>query len=273
MLNASSKSTDTPVPATDQPALTPVEKKKPTWWRPLSAILLAVLIFLGIQVVASLPLLAYAGLKHWTTAQATDWSNGSYVQFAYVVLAEALTVGAVWWLLRVKGLRLHDIGWRRFKPAAIVYALGGFAVYFVAYVALLAVASVLVPSLNTSQQQDIGFQQVGGASQLIVTFLSLVVLPPLAEETLFRGFLFTSFRRRMGFLLAALLTSTLFAIPHLLESQQGSSLLWVAGIDTFVLSLVLCVLRERSDNLWPGILLHGLKNGIAFVSLFLLHSR
>jgi membrane protease YdiL (CAAX protease family) len=143
----------------------------------------------------------------------------------------------------------------------------------VGYAVLLALASTLAPDLNVNQQQDIGFQRVSGTGQLVVTFLSLVVLPPLAEETLFRGFLFTTFRRRMSFLLATLLTSTLFAIPHLLESQGSQGLLWVAGIDTFVLSLVLCVLRERSNSLWPGILLHGLKNGIAFVSLFVLHSR
>jgi membrane protease YdiL (CAAX protease family) len=226
-----------------------------------------------VQVVASLPLLIYANFRHWTGQQATDWSNGAYVQFAYVAIAEALTVSAVWWLLRVRGLSLRDIGWHRFRASSIVYALAGFGTYFVAYAVLLAVASSLVPSLNVNQQQDIGFQQVAGAGQLIVTFLSLVVLPPLAEETLFRGFLFTSFRRRMSFLVATLLTSALFAVPHLLESQGSQGLLWVAGIDTFVLSLVLCFLREKSDSLWPGILLHGLKNGIAFVSLFLLHSR
>jgi hypothetical protein len=215
----------------------------------------------------------YAGYRHWTSQQATDWSNGAYVQFVYVVLAEILTVGGVWWFLRIRGLSLRDIGWRRFRPMAIVYALSGFALYFVGYAVLLALASTLAPDLNVNQQQDIGFQRVSGTGQLVVTFLSLVVLPPLAEETLFRGFLFTTFRRRMSFLLATLLTSTLFAIPHLLESQGSQGLLWVAGIDTFVLSLVLCVLRERSNSLWPGILLHGLKNGIAFVSLFVLHSR
>jgi len=269
MLSGSSK----PATAAARPLPTQTAVPEPNWWQPASAILLAALLFLGVQVVASLPLLVYASLKHWTSAQATDWSNGAYVQFVYVVVAEVLTVGGVWWFLRIKGLHLKDIGWRKFKPLAIAYALSGFAVYFVAYAVLLAVASALVPSLNVNQQQDIGFQQVAGTGELIVTFLSLVVLPPLAEETLFRGFLYTTFRRRMGFLLAALLTSALFAVPHLLEAQQSEGLLWVAGIDTFVLSLVLCSLREKSNSLWPGILLHGLKNGIAFVSLFLLHSR
>jgi membrane protease YdiL (CAAX protease family) len=95
-----------------------------------------------------------------------------------------------------------------------------------------------------------------------------VVLPPVVEETVFRGFLFTGIRNRLKPVAAALITSLLFAVPHLLESGQSGSLLWVAGIDTFTLSLVLCYLRHKTDSLWPGIFLHALKNGIAFVALY-----
>jgi membrane protease YdiL (CAAX protease family) len=44
----------------------------------------------------------------------------------------------------------------------------------------------------------------------------------------------------------------------------------VAALDTFTLSLVLCYLRQKTDSLWPGIMLHALKNGLAFMSLFLI---
>ena len=104
---------------------------------------------------------------------------------------------------------------------------------------------------------------------MLLTFVSLVVLPPLAEETVFRGFVYTGIRRRFPFLLSAVITSVLFAIPHL-QFGEGAPLLWVAALDTFVLSLVLCYVRERTNSLWPGILIHALKNGIAFVALFLI---
>jgi membrane protease YdiL (CAAX protease family) len=210
-------------------------------------------------------------LKHWTDAQINDWLGRVYPQFLYVLLAEGLTIAAVWWVMRLRGLKLADIGWKRFRPIMLLYALCGFAVYFVAYLVLLAISSALAPSINLNQQQDIGFQQVSGPVQLLVTFISLAVLPPLAEEFLFRGFLFSNFRKYMKLPAAIILTSLLFAAPHLLESAQPGSLLWVAGIDTFTLSVVLCYLREKTGNLWPGILLHALKNSIAFVSIFIFH--
>ena len=69
---------------------------------------------------------------------------------------------------------------------------------------------------------------------------------------------------------AIIITSLIFASPHLLESGSGG-LLWIAGIDTFVLSLVLCWVREKTGRLYAGMGIHALKNTVAFISLFLLH--
>jgi len=94
------------------------------------------------------------------------------------------------------------------------------------------------------------------------------VLPPLAEETLFRGFLYTGLRKRWSFVWTTAMVSLLFASLHLFEGSGG--LLWIAGIDTFLLSLVLCYLREKTGNLWAGIIIHILKNGLAFIFLYVL---
>lgn len=255
-----------------QTVAAPADAPKP-FWHPVIAIVIAGVIFVGTQIAASLPFILYPSFRGWTADQANTWVNGTYAQFAFVAIAEVLTFLALRWFTHRGGLRLRDLGWRRFNGWAIIYALCGFAVYFVAYIILLAVAGALLPGLNQSQGQDIGFNDVSGGLQLFVTFISLVVLPPIVEETFFRGFLFTSFRRRMGFVMSALLTSALFAVPHLLESKQPGSLLWVGGIDTFTLSLVLCYLREKTNSLWPGVLLHGIKNGIAFVALYIFVGR
>jgi hypothetical protein len=97
-------------------------------------------------------------------------------------------------------------------------------------------------------------------------------LPPFAEEIMFRGFLFSGLKKKLPVIWAALFTSLLFAVPHLLESGSGG-LLWIAGIDTFILSMVLCWLRQKTDRLYAGMGLHALKNFIAFATLYLLHSR
>jgi membrane protease YdiL (CAAX protease family) len=62
----------------------------------------------------------------------------------------------------------------------------------------------------------------------------------------------------------------LFGVAHL-QFGSGAPLLWVAALDTFTLSIVLCYLREKTGSVWAGVFLHAIKNAIAFVALF--HSK
>jgi len=88
---------------------------------------------------------------------------------------------------------------------------------------------------------------------------------------MFRGFVYTGLRTKLQPVGSALITSAVFASLHL-EFGNGAPLLWVAAIDTFILSLVLCYLREKTGSLWPGICLHALKNFVAFATLYLIAS-
>jgi len=249
---------------------TPLVVKHKVPWSPFTSVAYAFFVFFAAQLGASLLLVIYPHLRGWGKVRAEDWINGSVVaQFWFVLCAEVLTFGAIWWFVRYRGARLRAIGWRKPRWIDLAYTLAGFLVYFFGYAVLLAIVTHLLPSLNVNQKQDLGFQNVTGDSNLLLTFLSLVVLPPLVEETVFRGFVFTGLRNKLKPLWAALITSALFATAHL-EFGNGKPLLWIAALDTFTLSLVLCYLRQKTDSLWPGILLHALKNSIAFIGLFVI---
>lgn len=240
-------------------------------WGPWAAILVAVVVYFAAQIMAAIVVSLYPRFMGWTGSQGVDWLNSSvFAQFFYVLVAEALTFGAIWWFIWRRKASLTSIGWRKFKAKDVVFALAGFGVYFLVYAILLSIVTGLVPSLNVNQPQDTGFQNAAGSLPLILTFVSLVILPPLVEETVFRGFLYSGLKNSFPVVWAAILTSLLFASAHL-QFGNGKPLLWVAAIDTFTLSLVLCWLREKTGGLWAGITVHALKNGIAFVSLFLLH--
>jgi len=248
----------------------PVAKKLVPWglW---TAIIYTLFIFFAAQLAASLVVLLYPKLKGWDSARATDWLNNSVpAQFWYVLLAETITVASIWWYLRYRKVSLRIIGWRSLRLKDPLLATMGLLSYYVLFLFSYGVVSHFFHGLNTSQKQELGFDHVSGTLNLLLTFVSLVVLPPLAEETVFRGFLFTGLRRRLKPVGAALITSALFATAHL-QFGTGKPLLWVAALDTFTLSLVLCYLRHKTDSLWPGILVHALKNSVAFISLFLLH--
>jgi membrane protease YdiL (CAAX protease family) len=239
-------------------------------WNPWLAVVFVVVVYFASQIIAALGLSLYAGVQHWPRQQAEDWlSTSIYAQFFYVVIAEGLVLGALYKFLKLYRRSWSSIGFRRPKWSDLGIGLLIAPLYYVTYVVIIGVASWLVPSINVDQTQQLGFSPAG-SGQLIVTFISLVILPPLVEETLMRGYLYTSLKKGLPQMAAALLTSVIFASAHL-QAGSGAPLLWVAAIDTFVLSLFLIWLREKTGSLWASMTLHALKNGIAFITLFILH--
>lgn len=146
--------------------------------------------------------------------------------------------------------KLKDIG-----TVAVVFIL-----YFMASIVVQMVVGLLVPGFNADQAQDVGFDGISAPIELVVAFVALVILAPIAEELIFRGYLFGSLRDNISVLPAAIITSAIFGLVH------GQ---WNVGLDTFVLSLALCYLREKTGSIWAGVLLHAIKNGLAYFLLFI----
>jgi membrane protease YdiL (CAAX protease family) len=240
-----------------------------SWW----GVVFLLLVFFASQILAEVLVSFYPWLKHWSDSQATGWFNNSVNgQFAFVLLAETLAVGAIYLFLRRRKLSLAAIGLKRPRWLDPAYGLMAAPVYYLLLVLAVSLASSVVHGLDINQQQQIGFNNVHGTLQLVLTFVSLVVLPPLAEEIMVRGFLYSSFKKALPVVWAALATSAMFAAAHLPEGGAAGPL-YIAAIDTFVLSLVLIYLREKTGSLWASISLHAIKNGAAFVTLFVLHAR
>jgi membrane protease YdiL (CAAX protease family) len=242
-----------------------------TPWSGGRALFGTILSFYGAQEVASLIIGLYIGARGWNDAQVTEWISGVPAQFGYTVIVEAFTVAIIWLLVRKYAWEKIKVGLGLLKPRwrDLGYMAVAFVVYYALYMALLSVTNVLMP-IDTDQKQDIGFETASSFIPLALTFVSLVILPPLVEELVFRGFLFGGLRRVFSPIITALIVSILFALPHSWQSTDGSTL-WNAAIDTFALSLVLCYLREKTGALWAGIGLHALKNLVAFLAIFIFH--
>lgn len=242
-------------------------------WNPWWGVLFVVIAYYGSQIIATALILVYALLKHWPRAQAADWlSNSVNAQFAYILAAEVVTVGAIYLFLRLYKRDLGSIGLKRPRWLDPLYGLSALPLYFILYLFGVTLISHFVPGLNINQQQQLGFTNVHGSSQLVLTFISLVVLPPFAEEIMVRGFLYSSLKKAMPTVGAVIVTSAIFASAHLPEGGAAGPL-YIAALDTFILSLVLIYLREKTGSLWASITLHAMKNGIAFMALFVFHTR
>lgn len=158
-------------------------------------------------------------------------------------------------------ISLADVGLGELPSwTSILIAPAGLIIYFILSAIIISVATKFLPWFNVDQVQDVGFDNISRQFEYILAFISLVVVAPIAEETLFRGYLYGKLRERSSVILAVITTSVLFGFVH------GA---WNLAFDTFALSIVLCLLREYTGDLWASILLHMLKNGIAYYCLFI----
>jgi membrane protease YdiL (CAAX protease family) len=138
-------------------------------------------------------------------------------------------------------------------------ALLGYGVYFFLTISATLLISIIWKGLQLDEQQNVGFGNLSQLNEYIMAFIALAIIPPIAEELLFRGYLFGELRQKISFIPSMILTSLIFAIVHLQLN---------VGIDVFCLSLVLCYLREKTGAIWAGVLLHMIKNSIAFYLIF-----
>ena len=149
-----------------------------------------------------------------------------------------------------------------FQLRMIPWAVFIWGTYFIVSILTVLILSMFpIPGLDLEQVQNVGFENLTSGYEYVAAFLALVVFAPLFEEIIFRGYLFGRLRRLSGFWVSAILTSLTFAVLHFQFN---------VGIDVFILSLFLCYLREKFDSIWPGILVHALKNGLAYTLLFIL---
>jgi membrane protease YdiL (CAAX protease family) len=249
------------------------DSSSPVPWKPWVGIAFALIAFFGAQYVAGFIISIYPLLRGWSAYHAQTWLDSSLAaKLAYLLAVTALLFAALNTLLRRYKSSFTAIGLRRPKWTDPLFSLAAFPAYVLFFIAAATVIKSVAPGLDINQAQNVGFNGTYNGLQLVFIAIGLVVLPPLTEEIFFRGLLYGSLKKAVAIVPAAIITSLLFAAGHLAESA-GSGPLYIAAIDTFVLSLVLVYLREKTGGLWASIGLHAIKNGVAFASLFLVHAR
>ncbi len=142
-------------------------------------------------------------------------------------------------------------------------APAGFIAYLILAIILIAIFSNF-PFFDATQAQELGYNIINGFDRL-VAFFALCIVAPIAEEIIFRGWLYAKLRnkipgKRLSLILSILLVSILFGILH------GQ---WNVGVNVFAMSIILCILREITGTIYSGILLHIIKNTVAFALIYI----
>lgn len=240
-----------------------------TGYGPRAAILVTLGIYFGTQIIASILIGFYLFVSGYSADEIASLATDSVaIGFGYILLVQLLSLWFLWQFLRYRKISFSEIGIKKPSFENILYAIPAYVVYFVILLFAFALVQGLT-NIDTDQKQQIGFEGASGFLPLVFVFIALVVFPALVEEIMVRGFLYSGLVKKYTKRIAAVVASLIFAIAHL-QLGSGTPPLWIAAIDTFILSMVLIYLRERTGNIWAGVVVHMIKNGIAFVSLFII---
>lgn len=243
--------------------------KRKIGYGPIAAVLVMLFAYIFSQVFAA-SLIAFGSQIFGYDAEEvlTNLGDSALNQFLFIAIVQATTLYIIWLFLKLRSVKWSAIGLgRRPKGSDVLAALGLFAVYFVVLAVVSAIVTYAIPAIDAEQEQQLGFENATLPYELLLVFVSLVVLPPIVEEIVVRGFLYTGLRAKYTKVTSAIVASVLFGIAHL-QLGNGAPPLWLAAIDTAILSLFLIYLRERTGALWAGMIVHAIKNGLAFMLLF-----
>lgn len=107
---------------------------------------------------------------------------------------------------------------------------------------------------------DIGVDWGSGPVALGMAVASTVIIAPIAEELMFRGYVLESIRKMHGDWVAVVISALIFGLVHFEPYTIG-----LAAIG----GLIYGYIRVRTGSLWPSIIGHMLWNGIALVVTYL----
>jgi len=229
---------------------------RPVPWTAGDGVKAFVIYWLGFPLLLVLGL--YAGAWLWQPLKPIVqlWTDQNVVvSFAFNLLIDAAGLMVVWHFVKKRDGHLNDLGWRRFDVfAAIGFVVLGFILLILTVAGIAFVVQHFFPIYDTAQPQTNEFTSKA-AIGTNWALMALVVMPPIIEETIFRGFLLPALATKAGFWPATLAVSLVFALAH----GQAN-----VGVYTFLLSIVTCFMYRRFDSIVPGVLLHMLNNLITY---------
>lgn len=225
-------------------------------------------VFIAAQLIVLLGALMVRELNVTLPFALNETVLQTVVSVLVYAVAIALAVAVPWFALKQK-LTWREVGLEQTLPRWRDIALAplAFIVSMIATAVVMGIAASLLPGVDLETEQQVGFENLTERYEMLLAFFTLVVLAPVCEELLFRGYLYGRVRRYYNALWTIALTSVVFGLMHV-YAGPGMPLQWNVMIGTTVLAIFIGLLREYTGSIWAGILLHMIKNAVAFFILF-----
>jgi membrane protease YdiL (CAAX protease family) len=228
------------------PAGAPPERGDPRWplnaSRGLVGVMLALVSTLAITMVLAIA---------FSAAGVGNLNDNRAFTFIATFGGDLALVATAWFMVAERGRpRLSMFGLRRFR---FWRAIGWVLLAFFVYLVLAGIYTQLV----NPPQDDLPDQLGANDSVLlaVITGVFVIAIAPPVEEFFFRGFLFQSLRNSWGPALGSIGSAVIFSAIHL-QFDKFPQLV--------ILGIALAFVFQKTDSLWPCIMLHALNNALAF---------
>jgi membrane protease YdiL (CAAX protease family) len=213
-------------------------------WPPSSG-----LIGLVVALVATLVMSALVGVVYLVLGYDDPENTGSFDFVAIAVQSFAFVGAALLMADRIGRPTARQFGFRPFASSALGWALLAMLAYFV----LSAIYIQLAHPPSDDLPQQLGADK--STTLAILTGVFVIAVAPPVEEFFFRGFLYQALRTRLGVSGGAVLSGLIFGAIHFKPAFL---------VPLAILGTALALLFEKTNSLWPCILLHAVNNAIAF---------
>lgn len=222
-----------PVAAVEPPTYSVPWSVVDTW----AGIILLALLNVGLLVIAS------------------QGSGTELVQSAALILVQLAFLLPLALIFVWKRIPLRYLGFGKFDWNTLGLGCG----LLIASYVFIIIHNVILMALGVDTQGEAILRFFDSLESPVWFFFVGVVLAPIVEEIFFRGFVFQGFRQRYGWISAMLVSSIVFAVAHLDL---------VAFLPTFILGCLLAYMFQRSNSIWPGVILHFLVNAFGLCAAY-----
>ncbi len=228
-------------------------------WNVLTAIGIWILSILAIIIFPAVFIVPYFLMNRQISLETfqTD-PTAIFLSLLAVIPAHIFTLAAAWLVVTKfnKFSFKETLGWD----------WGGFKWwYFPVIVITFFIFAAIVETFLPEQDNELMRILRSSRSAVYVTALLATFTAPIVEEVIYRGILYSALQRSIGVVWAVTFVTAAFAGVHFLQywGSPGTIVL------ICILSLILTLIRVRTKNLLPCIVLHFIFNGIQSLVLIL----
>jgi uncharacterized protein len=226
-----------------------------------------VFVYLGATILLGIvAALATARIQHLDLKTMLKAPTDLYIGLTILAQTAASVVAMLSFFLLTRIRNAGDfwpaLGWRSLNGTHT--ELGSVVKYLFGGVALAAAASAV--SLFVKQSGNTPIEEMFKARETILMLMAFgILVAPLVEETIFRGFLYPVAARRFGIVPGVLFTGILFGASHI--SNLGGAL---GQISVLVgVGIVLTWVRARAGSVLASFLVHIAYNSTLFAVTFI----